>query len=235
MRIVFVGAGEVTEATAGLLIGKGHEVIIIEADKDRIDALSENLDCSFLHGDGSKPAILKEVGPGQTDVLFCLTGVDQANLIAGLVGRSLGFNRIIISIEDQEFEVICRELDLENIIVPSRTISRYLADMAMGQDILELSTVIKGEGRFFTFTMGPEDAGKVSELDIPEDARVVCFYREGAFHLVKDDPSLRQGDEVVLLTTSDNIETLRERWVPKQAETEAEDGTEKSEYAEQES
>ncbi|MFW6243879.1 MAG: potassium channel family protein [Desulfovibrionales bacterium] len=225
MRIAFIGAGEVTEATARLLIDKGHEVIIIEADKDRIDALSEDLDCSFLHGDGSKPVILKEVGPEQTDVLFCLTSVDQANLIAGLVGRSLGFNRIITSIEDQEFEGICRELGLENIIVPSRTISRYLADMARGQDILELSTVIKGEGRFFTFTMGPEDAGKVSELDIPEDARVVCFYREGDFHLVKDDPALRQNDEVVVLTTSDNIEFLRDRWVPKQADTGGDEDT----------
>ncbi len=234
MRIAFIGAGEVTEATARLLIDKGHEVIIIESDQVRIDALSDSLDCSFLHGDGSKPAILREVGPEQTEVLFCLSSLDQANLIAGLVGRSLGFRRIIISIEDQEFEVICRELGLENIIVPSWTIARYLADMARGQDILELSTVIKGEGRFFTFTMGPEDAGKVSELDIPEEARVVCFYREGAFHLVKDDPSLRQDDEVVVLTTSDNIETLRERWVPKQAVTEVEDGTEKSEDAEQE-
>jgi len=100
MRIAFVGAGELTVRSAELLIKRGHEVIIIENEEEKIDALSEILDCSFLHGDGSKPAILREVGPEQTDVLFCLTNNDQANLISSLVGRSLGFKRVIPSIED---------------------------------------------------------------------------------------------------------------------------------------
>ncbi len=49
--------------TAEYLIERGNEVVIIERDKKRIDELSEELDCSFLHGDGSKPAILREVNP----------------------------------------------------------------------------------------------------------------------------------------------------------------------------
>jgi len=167
MRIAFVGAGEVTVKTAEYLIERGNEVVIIERDKKRIDELSEGLDCSFLHGDGSKPAILREVNPKETDVLFCLTDDDQDNLIASLVGRSLGFKRVITSIQDPEFEGICRELGLENTIVPSRTISRYLADMVMGLDILELSTIIKDEARFFTFVAGKGDAGTVGDLKLP--------------------------------------------------------------------
>jgi trk system potassium uptake protein TrkA len=56
------------------------------------------MDCSFLQGDGSQPDILREVNPEQTDFLFCLTDSDQANVIASLVGRSLGFNRVVTSI-----------------------------------------------------------------------------------------------------------------------------------------
>ena len=68
-------------------------MIIIESNPEKIEELSDILDCSFLNGDGSKPAILREVGPDQTDVLFCLSDSDQANLISSLVGRSLGFKR----------------------------------------------------------------------------------------------------------------------------------------------
>jgi trk system potassium uptake protein TrkA len=193
MRVAFVGAGEVAVRTAEILIAKGNEVIIIEKEKERIDELSEELDCSFLHGDGSKPAILREVDPGKTDVLFCLTDNDQANLIASLVGRSLGFNWVIPSIQDPEFEGICRELGLEDTIVPSWTISRYLADMVTGLDILELSTVIKDEVRFFTFVAEKEDAVAVGELKLPADARVVCLYRDGHFSLADHDTKLRKG------------------------------------------
>ncbi len=218
MRVAFVGAGEVAVRTAELLIARGHEVIIIENDQDRIDDLSDNLDCSFLNGDGSKPAILREVGPEQTDVLFCLTNSDQANLIASLVGRSLGFKRVIPSIQDPEFEVICWELSLKDTILPSRTISRYLADMVEGLDILELSTVIKGEARFFSFIVD-EDKGKtVAELNLPKNAKVVCYYREGKFSLADDSTKLSKGDQVVILTHSGSLGELRERWAPKSSD-----------------
>lgn len=217
MRIAFVGAGEVTVRTAEILIAKGNEVIIIENKKEKIDKLSENLDCSFLHGDGSKPALLKEVNPEQTDALFCLTNNDQANIISALVGRSLGFKRVIPRIQDPEFESICRELGLGGTIIPSKTIGRYLADMVMGLDILELSTIIKDEARFFTFTADRADSGTVAELDLPAGARVVCYYRDNHFHLADPETKLRKGDEVVILTHSENLPALREQWKPKLA------------------
>lgn len=98
MRIVFIGTGKVSIETAKALINKGHEVIIIETDKDRIEEFSEEMDCSFLHGDGSQPNLLGEVNPKETDFLFCLTSTDQANVIASLVGRSLGFKRVVTTI-----------------------------------------------------------------------------------------------------------------------------------------
>ena len=133
MRTVFVGAGEVSIGTAKALIKKGHEVIIIETDKAKIDELSEEMDCSFLQGDGSRPDVLREVNPEQTEILFCLTDSDQANVIASLVGRSLGFKRVVTSIGDDQLEDICRELGLKDTIIPSRTISHYLEDMVERQ------------------------------------------------------------------------------------------------------
>jgi len=224
MRIVFVGAGEVAVMTATYLIDRGNNVVIIETDREKIDELSENLDCSFVHGDGSSPAILREVNPKETDVLFCLTDDDRANLIAGLVGRSLGFKRVITSIQDPDFENICRELGLEGTIIPSRTISRYLADMVGGLDVLELSTVIKGDARFYTFVTRQEDAGTVGELGLPDNAKVICFYRDGRFVLADDDTGIRKGDEVVILTHSDNLPALKGRWEPKVAESKNEEG-----------
>ncbi len=215
MRIAFVGAGEFTVKTAELLIERGHEVIIIEQDQERIDNLSDTLDCSFLKGDGSNPSILREVGPDQTDVLFCLSNSDQANLISSLVGRSLGFKRVIPSIQNTEFEGICSELDLEDTILPSRTISRYLADMVEGLDVLELSTVIKGEARFFTFIVDKEKGKRVLDLDLPESAKVICFYRDSQFLLAHQDTVLSKNDEVVVLTHSENIADLKKRWEKK--------------------
>ncbi len=217
MRIVIAGAGEMSVKTAHILIQRGHELVIIDEQAERLEELADVLDCSFLHGDGSKPQILEEAGPELTDMLFCLTGSDQDNIIAGLVGRSLGFTRVVVSIEDEAFETVCRELGLEEVIVPSRTISRHLADMSEGRTRFELSSMIKGEARLFTFVAGEDDAGAVKNLELPDAAAVICYYREGEFALADADTSLQEGDEVIILTHSGNLEDLRDRWKPVQS------------------
>ena len=223
MRTVFVGAGEVSIGTAKALIKKGHEVVIIETDKAKIDELSEVMDCSFLQGDGSQPNILREVNPTQTDFLYCLTDSDQANVIASLVGRSLGFKRVVTRIGDPQFEVICHELGLKDTIIPSRTISRYLEDMVGGTENVDLSAVLKDEARFFTLTAKEEDAVAAKDLKLPADAKVVCYYRDGKFSHADEETTFRIGDEVVILTHSKNMPALQERWQPKSAQAESAD------------
>jgi trk system potassium uptake protein TrkA len=223
MRTVFVGAGEVSIGTAKALIKKGHEVVIIETDKAKIDELSELMDCSFLQGDGSQPNILREVNPTQTDFLYCLTDSDQANVIASLVGRSLGFKRVVTRIGDPQFEVICHELGLKDTIIPSRTISRYLGDMVGGTENVNLSAVLKDEARFFTLTAKEEDAVAAKDLKLPADAKVICYYRDGKFSHADEETTFRIGDEVVILTHSKNMPALQERWQPKSAQAESAD------------
>ncbi len=212
MRAVFIGASSLAVTTAGLLLARGHEVVIIERDMERLEMLSEEIDCGFLHGDGSKPAILREADPGQTDFLFCLTGNDQANIIASLVGRSLGFKRVITKIADPEFEHICIELGLEDTIIPSQTIGRHLADTAQGMSLLNLSGIIRDEARVFAFVAHTEEEGKVSELRLPRHSRVMCLYRNNRFVPVSGDSELKQGDEVVIIAHSSDLPRLHERW-----------------------
>lgn len=218
MRTVFIGAGEVSLETARALVKKGHEVIIIETDKAKIDELSDEMDCSFLNGDGSRPDILREVNPEQTDFLFCLTNSDQANVIASLVGRSLGFSRIVTSIGDPQFEGICHELGLKDTIIPSRTITRYLVDMVGGGENVELTTVIKDEARVFTLIAGEEDAIAAKDLKLPAASKVICYYRDGKFSHADEDTIFQIDDEVVILTHSKNMPALQKRWPPKESQ-----------------
>ena len=212
MRIVFVGGGSLAVAAARILTERDHEVVIIDVDRDKVDALGEILDVGLLHGDGTRPELLREADPDGTDCLFCLTDSDQSNLIASLVGRSLGFRRVVTRIEDAGFEHIALELGLNHTVVPARTIGRHLAEMVEGSNALELSAVIKGDARAFVFVAREEDAGRVSDLGLPKLARATHLYREGRFLLIEPDTEIAVGDEVVVITDARNLEALHERW-----------------------
>ena len=215
MRAVIVGAGELARLTAQQLIKYKYEVVIVEQDKARIDELSEELGVGFIHGDGSKPAILREADPSSTDFLFCLTGNDQCNIITSLVGRSLGYKRTVTRIEDPSYEHICLELGLKDVIVPDYTIARYLADMSVGHNPLEVSAVIKGEARIFSFVAREEDEGSVSDMNLPADSRVMFLYRNEKFILADAETAIHKDDEVVIITNSKVLSELEARWNPK--------------------
>lgn len=212
MRAVFIGTGSLALMTARLLLQHNHEVVIIEQEKSRIEALADIVDCGFLYGDASKPAILREVDPGHTDILFCITGDDKTNILASLVGRSLGFKRVVTKIDDPELEHVCIELGLEDTIIPARTIGRFLTDMLEGQDPLELSTMIRDEARIFSFVISDSFNGTIKDLDLPEKTRTICMYRGKDFFIASDDLPLKENDEVVVITDQESMPLLLERW-----------------------
>ena len=214
MIVVIVGAGALCTRTARLLVQRGYEVVLIESDPEAARAVSESLDCGVIQGDGTRPAVIGEADPAHADALLALTGNAQTNLIASLIGRSLGFPRVITRIDDEEFEHIAIELGLGDTIIPARTIGRYLADIVQGHDILELSGAIKGDARVFLFAAREEDEGAVAELELPAGARVSHLYREGALVLADPDLRLHKGDEVVIVTHQDCLGNLRRRWAP---------------------
>ena len=211
MKAIFVGASSTALMTARTLIKRNHEVIIIERDKEVIDAISTEFDCGFLHGDGSKPSLLRETNPEEADVLYCLTSHDQINIIASLVGRSLGFEKVVTKIEDPSYEHICIELGLDGTIIPSRTIGGHLADMFEGRDLLELSTMFRYDASAFSFVAQEKHVGAISDLDLPKTSRIICMYRNEQLVIPEEDEAIKQDDEVIIITQRKNLEALREQ------------------------
>ena len=211
MRAVFVGASPATLAAVRVLLDRNHEVVIVEHDREVIESLDE-LDCGVLHGDGSRPAILKEADPENTDFLFCLTTNDQTNIIASLVGRSLGFSRVITRIENEEFEHVCLELGLVDTIVPEVTVARHLADMMEGRNPLELSAALGSDARLVSFVLGEDHEGRVQDIDMPGDSRIVCLYRDDELVFAEPDFALEKGDKIVALARTEDADTLSEKW-----------------------
>ncbi|MEJ2057670.1 MAG: TrkA family potassium uptake protein [Desulfofustis sp.] len=217
MRIVFSGANHTAVKAAEGLIEQGHEIILIEIDREKIDDLSDELDCSFIHGDAGKPAILEEVAPEQCDFLFCLTDNDQANIITSLLGRSMGFSRIITCIKDEDLLSLCDELGLADIVIPNRTMSQYMTNIVEGLDSVEISTLLRGKTRFFSF-INKDRKVPISDLELPKNSKVLYYYRDDEYCFPDSDTTFIKDDEVVILTSSDHLEELSKKWHPQEIE-----------------
>ena len=77
---------------------------------------------------------------------------------------------------------------------------------------------VRHGARFFTFVAGKNEADEIGELDLPAEARVIFVYRNEQLHFVDDKTDLKKGDEVVVLTLTDNLKELQKCWEPKQTD-----------------
>ena len=121
-------------------------------------------------------------------------------------------------IDDPELEHICIELGLEETIIPARTISRFLADKFEGRDPLELSTMIRDEARVYSFALPDEFEGTIATLELPNDSRVVCVYRQSKLIIPDGETKLSADDDVVVIVHQDSLKALEKRWNPVLAE-----------------
>lgn len=74
LRVVIVGGQHVGYHAARHLSERGHDVVIIEKDRDRVAFLSDQYDATIIQGDGGRRSILEQAGLGRSDVLAALTG-----------------------------------------------------------------------------------------------------------------------------------------------------------------
>lgn len=224
MRVVFVGASTLTVTTARLAIERGHEVVIVELDQKRIDDLSGELDCGFIQGDGSLPAILEEVSPENTDFLICLTDNDQDNIIGSLVGKKMAFDQVITRIENPDFDTVCKQLKLEDVFNPDQQVAHTLVDTIEGHNRARNTAELRGDLHFFKLHITDKTEKKLDALDLPQSTNVVCVFRGQEAYLPSDLELLEEGDIVTLITRKDQIETLSSKFEPAQQSNSKENG-----------
>jgi trk system potassium uptake protein TrkA len=74
LRVVIVGGQHVGYHAARQLSERGHDVVIIEKDRSRVEFLSDQYDATVIQGDGGRRSILQQAGLDRSDVLAALTG-----------------------------------------------------------------------------------------------------------------------------------------------------------------
>lgn len=84
MRILILGAGEVGFYLARHLSEEGHDVVVVEEDRERVRAIQDSMDALVVQGNAASLAILEKAGVERMDLVLAVTSVDEINLMACL-------------------------------------------------------------------------------------------------------------------------------------------------------
>jgi trk system potassium uptake protein len=213
MHIVILGASRFGEAIAATLIDEGHEVVIIDRSREKLEELAERLDCGMLEGDGTIPSTLREAWRDEEDVFVAMTNASEDNILAALVARSIGFGRVIPQILSSELLNVCDELDLKDVINPHATVARDFAEALQDRAELDHDTALSGALALKRVHVPARLAGEsYGALDLPDDMRGVALIRNEEERLLSDDLELEEGDHILFVLPRDDLDDLGRRF-----------------------
>src|SRR3990172_12308506 len=88
MYVIIVGGGKVGAYLASLLLAAGHRVKVIEARREELPRLRQDLPQEMVTlGSGTDLSVLDAAGIRQADVVAAVTGADETNLVVTSLAR----------------------------------------------------------------------------------------------------------------------------------------------------
>ncbi|WP_191090202.1 potassium channel family protein [Histidinibacterium aquaticum] len=215
MRIVIVGASRFGVATAEQLTGTGHEVVLVDTDGDRLKELSETLDCGFIEGDGSLPTVQRDAFADHADALVLLTNEDDVNILAALVGKSVGFERVVPQIVRRELMSVCEELGLADLITPHATVARSIVRALEDHDDPSLDLRVHKDFDVLGYHVCARHVDQtVGELDLPSNTRIIAVTRGEDDLLVTEETKLKKGDRLIVAVGTDAEDRMDQIFEP---------------------
>ncbi len=199
--MLVVGAGKVGWNLTRELIDKGHEVTLIEADRERYLTVEQELEHRVLYGDASELWVLERAGIKRASMVIAVTGDDEDNLLICQVAKDkYGVDRVIARVNNprnrQHFEL----LGVKPYVSATDLILRLIEREVPRYGLVHLLDLADAKIEIIDLLIGDDSpvAGKrVDELEIPKGSLLISVLREGSGFVPTADTVLRGGDEIL--------------------------------------
>jgi trk system potassium uptake protein TrkA len=143
---------------------------------------------------------------GRADVMAAVTGDDAVNLAACQIAK-MRFNvpRSIARINDPKNDKLFRQLAIDEVVSPTRSILGVIEHEIPVHDLLHLAELEGGEVQIVEAQLGRE----LRELKLPEGSSIAVLIRDERVQSPRGETRLRTGDKILAVTSADSEAELR--------------------------
>ena len=148
MKIVIIGLGTIGKTILKNLSRKGHNITIIDEDKDKIEDLIGKYDVSGIVGNGACIDIQREAGVKDADLAIVLTNSDELNVFACLVAKKIGVKNTIARVRNPDYRKqimeMKDELGISMIVNPEQDTATEIFNLINLPSIAQVEHFAKG-------------------------------------------------------------------------------------------
>jgi len=201
-RVFILGGKQLGIRVAQELESLGVQVKLFETDLERCQRISELVERALvIHADGTDATVLAEENIRGVSAYLALTDDDEKNLIAALLARRLGAQKVVALINRLNYLPMALRLGINTSVSPRlATVDRILRFVRKGQ-VVSVTTFREEEAEAIELVASPESryVGKrLMDLKFPPGCLVGAIARpSGEVIIPRGQSRIEAGDQVI--------------------------------------
>jgi len=208
LRVVVVGSGRTGLQTAKALDDRGHDVVIIERNPERVQQLVDERVATIIEGDATNSDILRQADLDRTDVVVSMTDTMGTNFTVCTLAAELNPDvRTVMRSVYERTEEYAKYVD--DIVFPERAGARATVNAIEDGVVTLEGTSAQVELLEIRLAPGAPVAGHtLGDVGLPEGCVVISDIEQA--HIATADTELRPGQTYVVAVESAVADEVRQ-------------------------
>ncbi len=210
MRVMIIGAGKVGTFIASDLSAGGHEVVVVEQNRERTERLRERDDLSkvtWIVADACEVTQLATAEPERADVFVAVTGDDEDNLVSSLLAKQeFAVPRVLARVNHPSNEwLFTSDWGVDLAVSAPHLLAGLVQEAVTVGSVVRLLELAEN-AQLVEITLGvdsPVIGQAIADVEFPRDSSVVAILRSGNVVVPRGDTTFHPGDEVLVIVTHD--------------------------------
>lgn len=212
MYIIVAGCGRVGSELADLFSCEGHDVVIIDKDKNSFRRLGMNFNGIAIEGVAFDEEVLHRAGIEDADAFAAVTNFDNTNLMtAEIVTNIYHVPNVTSRLYNPDKELTFFKMGIDYVCSTTLMADRIIEKLFQGRDVIVQYQRADLGIQLVEFTVGEKADGKPSgNLDYEIYSKLIKLVRNNRDIPFESATPLRTGDHVVLTMRKEGWNAARE-------------------------
>ena len=210
--VAVIGLGTFGGTVAKDLAAFGHHVIGIDVNEGRVNDFADDLAQAVI-ADARDERALQDAGVDQCDAVVIAMGEDlEANIVGAMNARVLGVRHVWVKSRSRTHRRILTKIGVDHVVNPEQDMGHRVAQTIHNPFVADYMVAQSGV-TIVSLNAPAKIVGKSAHAVAFKDRfNIECLglLRSGKLHRFADDPTIEEGDAMLLLGRRQDLQRFGE-------------------------
>lgn len=220
-----IGLGRFGESVVNELLERGHDILALDKDADRIQRISKKVTHAATI-DSTQKSALKDVGIASINHVIVAIGDDiQSSIMTSLILLELGVEKLTVKVQNDYHEKVLQKIGVKDTVFPEKVTGRNVASrLATGPKVKDYYD-LGDQHSFFAVPMCKEEMSgqEVSRInsttlrqkikgEMKANVDLMAIQQDNSVYLPGEDVDINTEAVLWLFGSNDEMETFIKSW-----------------------